>query len=140
MVIRQGNIRDEKSIRAAVKGSDIVVNAVGILYPSGKQTLRRCIRWRQKISLKRAAAEGVSQLLHISALGVDKAQKSNYARTKLAGRTSGISSISNGHDFAPECGVGAEDKFPQSVCADGATQPCIAHSLVAGKQNFNLCL
>ena len=81
----QANIRDEKSVRAAIKGSDAVVNLVGILAQSGKQKFNSVQAIGAAIVAKYAAAEGVSRLVHMSALGADAESKSVYASSKAKG-------------------------------------------------------
>lgn len=111
VVIRQGNIRDAKSPRAVLKGSDIVINAVGILYPSGKQTFKVIHTEAAENIAKAAQVEGVSQLIHISALGVDKATTSAYARSKLDGEKAVMAAFPNATILRPSVVFGAEDKF-----------------------------
>ncbi len=111
VIIRQGNIRDEKSIRALVKGSDVVVNAIGILYPAGKQTFKAVHVTAAENIAKAAAAEKVSQLIHISALCVDKATSSTYARSKLDGENAVLVNFLSATILRPSVVFGAEDKF-----------------------------
>lgn len=111
VVIRQGNIRDEKSLRVALKGSDIAINAVGILYPSGKQTFKAIHTEAAENIANAAQVEGVSQLVHISALGVDKATTSAYARSKLDGEKAVMAAFPNATILRPSVVFGAEDKF-----------------------------
>ena len=81
----QANIRDEKSVRAAVKGADAVVNLVGILHESGKQKFNSVQAIGAAIVARTAAAEGVSKLVHMSALGADADSNSKYASSKARG-------------------------------------------------------
>ena len=38
------NVRDDYSVAAAVEGADTVINLVGILYESGRQTFKAAVR------------------------------------------------------------------------------------------------
>ena len=67
VAIMQANIRDEASVRKAVKGVDAVVNLVGILYESGKQKFSAVQAEGARTVAQAAAAEGVQKLslIHI---------------------------------------------------------------------------
>ena len=82
----QANLRNEESVRRAVHGADIVINLVGVGFERGKQSFD-AVHVEGAASVARAAkAAGVGALVHMSALGVDKAAEvSAYAASKLAG-------------------------------------------------------
>ncbi len=40
----QANVRNEESVREAVRGADAVINLVGILAPTGSRNSKRCMR------------------------------------------------------------------------------------------------
>ena len=111
VVMRQGNIRDEASLRGLVRGTDIVVNAVGILYQTGKQSFSNIHVLAAEQLAKAAKAERVSQFIHISALGVDKAVSSIYARSKLNGEKAVMAAFLGATVLRPSVVFGAEDKF-----------------------------
>ncbi|WP_417319183.1 complex I NDUFA9 subunit family protein [Emcibacter sp.] len=81
----QANVRDEKSVRAAIRGSDAVVNLVGILSQSGKQKFNTVQAIGAAIIAKYSAEEGVKKLVHMSALGADAESDSVYASSKAKG-------------------------------------------------------
>ncbi len=80
----QANLRHRGSIERAVADASIVVNLVGILRPSGKQTFEAVHQEGARAVAEAAAAVGAS-LVHMSALGADLASPSAYARTKAEG-------------------------------------------------------
>ncbi|MDO9127910.1 MAG: NAD(P)H-binding protein, partial [Parvibaculum sp.] len=83
----QANIRDDASVRAAVAGAAGVINLVGILHESGKQTFD-AVQAEGAARVARAAAEaGVASFIHVSAIGADEESASHYARAKAAGET-----------------------------------------------------
>ncbi|MFM8375843.1 MAG: complex I NDUFA9 subunit family protein [Phenylobacterium sp.] len=80
----QANIRDAASVARAVQGADAVINLVGLLYESGRQTFQSVHVDAARTIAQAAAAVG-ARLVQMSALGADPASGSRYARTKAAG-------------------------------------------------------
>lgn len=77
------DLKDEAKLQAAIKSSDVVINLIGIMHISGKQTFQRMhIELAEKIA-KLCTLNDVKRLVHISALGIDHALNSNYAKSKL---------------------------------------------------------
>jgi len=67
-----------------VAGCDAVVNAVGILRERGAETYDR-VHHRAPAALAAACALAPRRLVHISALGLSRAARSGFLRSKLAG-------------------------------------------------------
>jgi NADH dehydrogenase len=81
----QANIRDDASVRRALRGAQACVNAVGILYETGRQKFD-AIHVEGARTIAKAAHElGVARLVQISAIGADANSTSDYARTKGEG-------------------------------------------------------
>jgi uncharacterized protein YbjT (DUF2867 family) len=80
----QANLRFPASVEAAVQGSDAVVNLVGILQESGRQSFDAVQAEGARTVAEAAAAVG-ARMVHVSALGADPDSASSYARTKAAG-------------------------------------------------------
>ena len=78
----QANVRDEASTRRAIAGANAVVNCVGVLEESGKQSFAAVIEDGAIRIARIAAAEGVGHLVQISAIGADPDSPSQYARAK----------------------------------------------------------
>jgi uncharacterized protein YbjT (DUF2867 family) len=70
------NIRDDDSVRAAIHGADAVVNCVGILAESGKNTFGLVQHHGAARVARMAAEEGVGTLVHVSAIGADEDSES----------------------------------------------------------------
>jgi len=81
----QANIRNQASIERAVTGADIVINLVGIGFERGAQRFADVHEDGAGAVARAARVAGATHLVHMSALGVDKAKTSRYAQTKLAG-------------------------------------------------------
>ena len=65
------NITDPEAIAAAVEGSDLVINAVGILYEKGSQRFAAVHAQGAERVAKAARAQGAARLIHVSAIGAD---------------------------------------------------------------------
>ena len=70
------------STRRAVQGADAVINCVGILNETGRQTFAAVVDDGAARVARIAAEEGVGRLVHISAIGADRESDSLYARAK----------------------------------------------------------
>ena len=81
----QANVRFPDSLLAPAKGADAVINLVGILAPSGKQTFKAVQDEGARHVAEAAQAAGAKVLVHGSAIGADPDSPSVYARTKAAG-------------------------------------------------------
>jgi NADH dehydrogenase len=79
------NPHDPRDLDRAFDGMDAVVNLVGILNESGRQTFRAChVELPRQVALACRRA-GVRHLLHMSALGADPDGPSAYQRSKGEG-------------------------------------------------------
>ena len=105
------NIADPDSIARAVDGADQVVNLVGILYESGKQTFDRLHADAAKNIAVASKVAGVQKLVHLSAIGADATSESDYARTKGEGEAAVKKSFSGAIILRPSIVFGPEDGF-----------------------------
>lgn len=107
----QANLRFSASLRAAVEGADAVVNAVGILAPTGSQTFE-AVHDEGAREVARAAREaGVGRFVHISAIGADLKSPSRYARTKAEGEQAVLEEFPDAIILRPSIVFGPEDGF-----------------------------
>jgi NADH dehydrogenase len=107
----QCNIRDDASVRAVMTGADAVVNCVGILNRSGKNTFD-AVQTDGAARVARIAAElGVSRLVQLSAIGADKNSASEYARSKAAGEAAVQAAHPAAVILRPSVIFGTEDQF-----------------------------
>jgi uncharacterized protein YbjT (DUF2867 family) len=101
---------EDASIEEAVKGCDVVVNAIGILYQKGKNTFQRAhVDIPEKIATA-AAKQGVKRLVHISALGVEEGT-SKYAKSKKEGEAKVLEHFPNATILRPSVVFGPNDDF-----------------------------
>jgi len=105
------NVRDDASVRSATEGADIVINCVGILDESGKNTFE-AVQAEAPGRIAWIAKElGVSKLVQISAIGADADSESEYARTKAAGEAAVLEHMPDAVILRPSIVFGSEDQF-----------------------------
>lgn len=104
------NYRDTVSIAGVIRGSEIVINCIGILYEKRRGDFQRLHADLPGMIAQACAASGVQRLVHISALGADKAQ-SRYARTKLQGEEAVRRAFPQATILRPSIVFGPEDEF-----------------------------
>ncbi|WP_102109394.1 complex I NDUFA9 subunit family protein [Oceaniglobus roseus] len=105
------NIRDDDSVRAVLRGADAVVNCVGILAESGRQTFD-AVQAEAPGRIARLSAElGISRLVHVSAIGADEDSDSAYARTKARGEAAVLEAFPQATILRPSIVFGPEDEF-----------------------------
>ncbi|MEP0234588.1 complex I NDUFA9 subunit family protein [Roseibium sp.] len=107
----QANLRYRWSVDRAVQGADAVVNAVGILFPSGKQSFDAVQSFGPRAIAEAARAAGLSRITHISAIGADEASASDYARSKAEGEKGVHETLPGSVILRPSIVFGPEDDF-----------------------------
>ncbi|MCX7286257.1 MAG: complex I NDUFA9 subunit family protein [Rhodobacterales bacterium] len=105
------NIRDDASVRAMIRGADAVVNCVGILNRSGRNTFDSVQADGAGRIARIAMAEGVGHLVHVSAIGADVASDSDYARSKGEGEAAVLAAFPGAVILRPSIIFGTEDGF-----------------------------
>ncbi len=111
IVALQANVRDDASVALAVEGADAVINLVGILYESGRQTFR-AVHVEGARRIARAAKQAnVRSLVHVSAIGAAPDSLANYARTKAEGEAAVREEFPKAVLLRPSIVFGPEDNF-----------------------------
>ncbi|MFT3733293.1 MAG: complex I NDUFA9 subunit family protein [Hyphomicrobium sp.] len=119
----QANLRFADSIDRAVDGADIVINAVGILAPTGAQTFAAIHTEGAERVAKAAKAAGAKRLVHISAIGADKSSPALYARTKALGEEATLAEFPSAVILRPSIVFGPEDDFFNRFAAMARISP-----------------
>jgi len=82
----EANIFDEAKIRKLFVKTDICINLIGILFETGKgSTFKNIHSIFPSILAKLCKEYKVQQFIHLSALGINDAMDSEYAKSKLEG-------------------------------------------------------
>lgn len=132
----QGNLRSDASVKKCVKGSDLVINSVGILFEYGKQKFPAIHGQGAERIAKACKAYGVKRLIHISALGVDRATKSFYARTKIHGEKAVMAAFPAANILRPSIIFGPEDGFFNMFARMAMVFPYFMPLIGGGKTRF----
>src|SRR4051812_33542558 len=101
------DVRDAEAVRAVVRGSDCVVNLVGIL----KGDFEGIHVEGARNVAEAAAAAGAGALVHVSAIGADAASESRYGRSKGEGEAAVRAAFSGATLLRPSVLFGREDNF-----------------------------
>lgn len=105
------NIRDDASVRSVTAGANAVVNCVGILNKSGKNTFD-AVQAEGAGRVARIAADmGVGTMVHVSAIGADRGSDSVYAQSKAAGEAAVLAAFPDAMIVRPSIVFGTEDGF-----------------------------
>ena len=84
--IVESNIHDEKKIRSLFSNADICINLIGILYENKKNSSFYNIHTLFPSILAKLSKEyRLKHFVHLSALGINEATDSKYAKSKLEG-------------------------------------------------------
>ncbi len=119
----QANVRFPDSVRRAVEGADAVVNLVGILAKSGRQTFKAVHVAGARAIAEAARAAGAKTLVHVSAIGADKRSRANYARTKAAGEAAVLEQFPDAVILRPSLVFGPEDQLFNRFAAMAGYSP-----------------
>ena len=105
------NIRDDRSVAAAIDGADAVVNCVGILAEQGANSFDAVQADGAARVARIAASSGVERFVQISAIGADVEAESDYSRTKAEGEAAVLEHMHNAVILRPSIVFGTEDQF-----------------------------
>jgi uncharacterized protein YbjT (DUF2867 family) len=82
--VLEADVHDPDVLNGLIRGTDAVINLVGILHGSAADFERAHVDLPAKI-VRACRQEGVARLVHMSALGADPGSLSVYQRTKARG-------------------------------------------------------
>jgi uncharacterized protein YbjT (DUF2867 family) len=110
--IVEANIFDEVKIRKLFAQTDICINLIGILYESGEgNTFKNIHSIFPSILSKLCKEYKVQQFIHLSALGINNAVDSKYAKSKLEGEISIQKNFSLATILRPSVVYSVDDNF-----------------------------
>ncbi len=120
----QANLRHPASVEAAMRGSHIAINLVGILSEGGAQTFEAVQAKGAETVAKIANAAGAS-MVHVSAIGADENSASRYARAKAAGEKAVLAAAPGATILRPSVIFGPEDQFTNRFAALARMSPVL---------------
>ena len=105
-------IFDEEKIRNLFKDADICINLIGILFEKkGGNSFKNIHSVFPSLIAKLCKEYKLSQFIHLSALGIDKAVDSNYAQSKLEGEKKILESFPLATILRPSIVYSSSDNF-----------------------------
>ena len=108
----EANIFDEIKIRKLFSKVDICINLIGILYESSKgNTFKNIHSIFPSILAKLCKEYKIQQFVHLSALGINDAIDSEYAKSKLEGEASIQKNFSLSTILRPSVVYSVDDNF-----------------------------
>ena len=131
----QANVRFPDSLLGPAKGADAVINLVGILCPSGKQTFKAVQDEGARHVAEAARAAGAKAFVHMSAIGAHADSPSVYARTKAAGEAAAKEVFPDAAILRPSVVFGPEDEFFNRLAALARFSPALP-LIGGGKTKF----
>jgi uncharacterized protein YbjT (DUF2867 family) len=105
------SVTNEATVKRAIEGADVVVNAVGILTESGSASFHAIHAEGAERIARIAAASEVARLVQISAIGADTASPSRYGASKGAAEQAVLRAFPSATILRPSLVFGQEDKF-----------------------------
>ncbi len=130
IAIEHADITRPETLAGKFTGSDAVVSLVSILYQSGRQKFDAINVAGAKAVAAEARKAGAKSLVHVSALGVDRATDTAYGRTKLAGEQAVRNAFAEATILRPSLIIGPEDGFFQRFGRMSMISPVLP--LIAG--------
>jgi NADH dehydrogenase len=131
----QANLRYPQSARQAVDGAYAVVNTVGILAGTGRQTFKSIHNEGARAVAKAAREAGVKRLVHVSAIGADPKSSARYARSKAQGEAAVLEEFPDAIILRPSIVFGPEDAFFNRFAAMARISPLLP-LIGGGKTKF----
>ena len=128
------NIRNKSSVAAAIDGSDVVINLVGVLFKRGLQNFDTIHIEGARTVAQEAANSGVKRLIHLSAIGADINSSSEYARSKGYGEKAIFEFFPDATILRPSIVFGSEDDFFNRFAAIARLLPVIP--VIGSKTQF----
>ena len=110
--IVESNIYDEKKIRNLFSKADICINLIGILFEKKKGNTFYNIHTLFPSLLAKLAKEfKLKNFIHLSALGINDAKDSKYAKSKLEGEKNILNNFSLATILRPSVVYSVDDNF-----------------------------
>jgi len=106
----QANLRYPRSVEAAVRDADIVINLVGILFERGRQRFEAVQHFGAEQVALAASAYG-ARVIHVSAIGANEHSTSLYAQSKARGEHAVRAASPDAMIVRPSIVFGPEDDF-----------------------------
>jgi uncharacterized protein YbjT (DUF2867 family) len=121
----QANLRFASSLERASASAFAVINMVGILYESGRQTFSAIHVEGAGAAAKAARNAGAERFIQVSAIGADPHSRSAYARSKAEGEAVVAGEFPGATVIRPAIVFGPEDDFFNRFAAMAVWSPAL---------------
>ncbi len=109
--IVEANIFDEQKIRKLFEKTNICINLIGILYEKKGSSFENIHALFPSILAKLCKEYKLNHFIHLSALGINEASDSNYAKSKLDGETNILKNFPLSTILRPSIVYSVDDNF-----------------------------
>tara|TARA_E500000178_G_scaffold320293_1_gene343285 strand:- start:501 stop:1454 length:954 start_codon:yes stop_codon:yes gene_type:complete len=109
--IVEGSIFDYDLVKKLFSNADLCVNLVGILFEKGKNTFNNIHVEFPKMISKLASTYKIQKFVHLSALGIESAEDSVYAQSKLKGEKEILNNFKRAVIVRPSIVYSVDDNF-----------------------------
>ena len=109
--IVEGSIFDHELIEKLLSNADLCVNLIGILFEKGKNNFNNIHVEFPKMISRYALTYKLEKFVHISALGIENAEDSVYAQSKLKGEKEILNNFNETVIVRPSIVYSVDDNF-----------------------------
>ena len=109
--ISEANIFDEKKIRQLFKKADLCINLIGVLFEKKGSTFKNIHTIFPSLLAKLSKEYNLKHFIHLSALGINEALDSNYAKSKLEGENKVLKNFPSATILRPSVVYSVDDNF-----------------------------
>jgi len=107
----EGSIFDYDLVTKLFSNADLCVNLVGILFEKGRNTFNNIHVEFPKMISKLASTYKIQKFVHLSALGIESAEDSIYAQSKLKGEKEILDNFKRAVILRPSIVYSVDDNF-----------------------------
>ena len=111
----EANVFDESQLNKLFEDKDVCINLVGILFEKKNNNFKNIHINFPALLSKKCKDYKIKQFIHVSALGIEKAIDSEYAKSKLQGEKNILNNFSNSVILRPSLVYSVNDKFTTNI-------------------------
>ena len=109
--IVEANLFDEVKIRSLFESVDICINLIGILYEKKRSSFKNIHTLFPSVLAKLCKKNNLKHFIHLSALGINEAKDSYYAKSKLEGEKEILKNFPLSTILRPSVVYSVDDNF-----------------------------
>ena len=111
----EANVFDENQLNKLFEDKDICINLVGILFENKKNNFKNIHINFPTLLSEKSRNYKLKQFIHVSALGIEKAIDSEYAKSKLKGEKNILNNFSSSVILRPSLVYSVNDNFTTNI-------------------------